>query len=167
MLDIARSVAAGPYGKWVIALLVLIAGYFLVKIINFYIRKFFQKVSWDRTVETFIQNLSAVVLWVILFLVVLSNLGVNVSSFLVGLGVAGFIIGFATKDVLSNFAAGVFLLINKPFNVGEDVDVLGIKGNVKEITVSTTVVHTKDKVFVVMPNSKIWGGPIKNFSRLK
>lgn len=106
-------------------------------------------------------------LWIILIIVILSNLGFNVTGFVAGLGAMGIIIGFATKDVLSNLAAGIFLLINKPMKLGESVEVVKIKGIVKEMGISSCVIITDDDEFVTIPNSKIWGSPIKNFSRLK
>ena len=79
----------------------------------------------------------------------------------------GFVIGFATKDTLSNLVSGLFILINKPFKVGEEVETVKIKGKVKEMGIASCIVVTEDNNYVTIPNSKIWGNPIINFSRLK
>ena len=77
----------------------------------------------------------------------------------------GFVVGFAVKDVLSNLAAGVFLLIKRPFKVGDVVDVAGVKGRVEEMTLSSCLIITEAQVHATVPNAKIWGNAIKNLSR--
>ncbi len=117
--------------------------------------------------EVFIQKTVKIFLWIVFIIVVLSNLGFNVTGFVAGLGAIGIIIGFAIKDVLSNLAAGIFLLVNKPIKIGESVEIIKIKGTVKEMGISSCIIITDDKEFVTIPNSKIWGSPIKNLSRIK
>lgn len=136
-------------------------------LINRYIAHFFDNVDFDRTLKVFTQKAVKIFLWIIFIIVILSNLGFNVTGFVAGLGAMGIIIGFALKDVLSNLAAGIFILINKPFKVGEYVEIVKIKGTVKEITLSSSIIITDDKEYVTVPNSKTWGSPIKNFSRIK
>lgn len=157
----------GHYAEWLFVLIILIVGFFAMKLINRYLSHFFDKVDFDRTLEVFVQKMVKVSLWIILIIIILSNLGFNVTGFVVGLGAMGIVIGFATKDVLSNLAAGIFLLINRPFKVGESVEVSKIKGTVKEMGISTCIIITDDEEYVIIPNSKIWGGPIKNLSRIK
>jgi small conductance mechanosensitive channel len=127
---------------------------------------FFSKTELDRTVELLMQRTIKGFLWIIVFLVILSNLGVDVTAFIAGLGVVGFIIGFATKDVLSNVVAGLFLLINRPFKVGDEVEVAKVKGIVHEMNLAACVLH-QGKDYVMVPNGKIWGAPIYNLTRLK
>ena len=165
--DKVQSYFSEHYPQWILAIVILIVGFFMIKLINKYLAHFFDKVDFDRTLEVFVQRIAAVFLWLILFIIILSNLGFNVTGFVAGLGIIGFIVGFATKDVLSNVAAGIFILINKPFKVGESVEVIGIKGTIKEISMSACIIITDNKEYVTIPNSKIWGGPIKNLSRLK
>lgn len=157
----------GHYDQWLLVIIVFIVGFFVIKLISRYITHFFDKVDLDQTLEIFIQNTIKIFLWLILIIIVFSNLGFNVTGFVAGLGIIGFIVGFATKDVLSNLAAGIFLLMKKPFKVGESVHISGIKGIVKEMSISSCIVITDENEYVTIPNSKIWGGPIKNLSRLK
>ena len=170
MIEIGTNIQEyffGHYTQWIFFITIFIVGPVAISLINRYIAHFFDKVDYDHTLEVFIEKSVKIFLWIIFIIIVLSNLGFNVTGFVAGLGAMGIIIGFATKDVLSNLAAGIFLLINKPLKIGESVEVVKIKGTVKEIGISSCVIITDDKVFVTIPNSKMWGSPIKNFSRIK
>jgi len=151
--------------EWLLFPLILILGYLLIRVIDKYVARFFDRVNYDRTLELLIQKTIKAFLWIIVWIIALSNVGFNVSGFITGLGVMGFIVGFAVKDVLSNVAAGLFLLIKRPFNIGEEVDVAGIKGRVELMTLSSCLVITEDQQHVTIPNAKIWGNPIRNLSR--
>jgi small conductance mechanosensitive channel len=94
----------------------------------------------------------------------LSKVGVDVRTFIAGLGVTGIILGFALRDTLSNFAAGVLLLIYRPFSAGELIEVEGSKGVVDELTIVNMRMTTTAGVPVIMPNSKVWGAKITNYS---
>ena len=157
----------GHYTQWLFFVIILIVGYGVIYLINKYVAHFFDKVNYDRTLEVFIEKAVKIFLWIIFIIVILSNFGFNVTGFIAGLGAMGIVIGFATKDVLSNLAAGIFLLINKPMKIGESVEIVKIKGTVKEMGISACIIITDNKEFVTIPNAKIWGNPIKNFSRLK
>jgi small conductance mechanosensitive channel len=98
------------------------------------------------------------------FLTALSKVGVDVRTFITGLGVTGIILGFALRDTLSNFAAGVLLLIYRPFSAGELIEVEGTKGVVEELTIVNMRMTTIAGVPVIMPNSKVWGAKITNYS---
>lgn len=96
------------------------------------------------------------------FLVALSQLGISLGPLLAGLGVAGFIIGFALQDSLSNFASGVMILIYRPYDVGDLIDVSGAYGRVHKMNLVSTTITTLDNQNIVVPNNKIWGDVIKN-----
>jgi small conductance mechanosensitive channel len=95
-------------------------------------------------------------------LVALSQLGISLGPLLAGLGVAGFIIGFALQDTLGNFASGMMILLYRPYDVGDLVDVAGVFGKVDKMSLVSTTILTIDNQTVVVPNSKIWGNVIKN-----
>ena len=155
------------YLRLILVVVIAIVGFFIIKITNKYVDRIFRRVGFDKTLKVFARRTVDVFLWVILIIIILDNLGFNVIGFVAGLSILGFIVGFATKDVLSNLAAGMFLLVARPYKVSEEVIVSGIKGEVQEITMSATIVTTAEKEYVMIPNSKAWGGPIKNLSRLK
>ena len=100
-------------------------------------------------------------------LMALSQIGISLAPMLAGLGVAGFIIGFALQDSLSNFAAGGMILIYRPFDVNDFVEVTGASGLVKKMNLVSTTIATFDNQTLVVPNSKIWGDVIKNVTAQK
>ncbi len=158
---------AQHYIKWALATLVVVIGYIIIRIVNFNLGRFFDRVEFDRTLELLLQRTLKIFLWLVLITLVAGNLGFNVSGFIAGLGVAGFVVGFAVKDVLSNLAAGIFILIKRPFIVGERVNIVGIVGEVTEVNLSCCLVFSDDEETVTIPNSKIWGNPIRNLTRKK
>lgn len=100
--------------------------------------------------------------------VALSQLGISLAPVLAGLGVAGFIIGFALQDTLGNFASGLMILIYRPYDVGDMVDVAGgVFGKVKGMSLVSTTILTVDNQTLVVPNTKIWGDVIKNITAQK
>ena len=95
-------------------------------------------------------------------LVALSQLGISLGPLLGGLGVAGFIVGFALQDSLSNFASGLMILVYRPYDVGDVVDLVGVTGKVDRMNLVSTTILTFDNERLVVPNKKIWGDVIKN-----
>jgi small conductance mechanosensitive channel len=100
-------------------------------------------------------------------LMALSQVGISLAPMLAGLGVAGFIVGFALQDTLGNFAAGSMILIYRPFDVDDFVEVTGASGLVKKMNLVSTTIVTFDNQTLVVPNSKIWGDVIKNVTAQK
>lgn len=150
--------------KLISVVIILVVGYIAVKVIRRLIEKFFDKVDFDRAVETFIENLVGVVLWIVIIIILLANLGVNVSALIAGLGIMGFIVGFALKDTLGNLASGMFILFHKPFKVGDWINIGGIVGGVERIGIAACVLKSPDNVKITIPNSKIWGDTIQNYT---
>ena len=106
--------------------------------------------------------------WTVLilgFVVALQQVGFNLTAFLTGLGIAGFTIGFALQDISKNFIAGIILLIQQPFAVGDAILVTDIGGVVKVIDLRATELHTWDGQVVLIPNATFLTNPITNFSR--
>jgi len=95
-------------------------------------------------------------------MIALSQLGISLGPLLAGLGVAGFIIGFALQDTLSNFASGIMILLYRPYDVGDLIDVGGVYGKVNKMSLVSTTISTLDNQMIVVPNNKIWGDVIKN-----
>jgi len=150
--------------KLFVGVVILAIGWVIIKIIDKTMRKIFDKTPFDETVERFLQKVIKILLWVILIMVVLSNFGVNVSALVAGLGIAGFIAGFALQNTLGNLASGLFLLVNKPFREGDSVKIGDIVGDVKEMGIAACIINTPDNTKVTIPNSKIWGDAIYNYT---
>jgi small conductance mechanosensitive channel len=95
----------------------------------------------------------------------LQQVGFNVTAFLAGLGIAGFAIGFALQDVSKNFVAGLIMLVQQPFSLGEMIEVSGFTGKVISIDLRSTQLRTLDGRLVLIPNGDVFIKPITNFSR--
>jgi small conductance mechanosensitive channel len=102
------------------------------------------------------------VVWIVAFFVTLSLVGIDLGPMLAGLGIAGFVIGFALQDTLSNFASGLMIMVYRPFDVGDWVIAAGVSGEVKDVTLVSTVIRTVDNRRITIPNGKVWGDVINN-----
>ena len=116
----------------------------------------------SQLMQDFFIGMSGNIVWVIGIMVALSQLGLNLAPVLTGFGIAGVIIGFALQDTLSNFAAGMMLLIYRPFDVGDFVFAGGVDGKVSHMSLVNTTIKTFDNQIIIIPNGKIWGDVIKN-----
>jgi len=116
----------------------------------------------SELLKDFIVNIIRKLIFVVGFVVALSMLEINVGPLLATIGAAGFIIGFALQGTLSNFAAGILILIYRPYDVGDLVDVGGTFGKVDAMTIVSTTLMTLDNQKVVVPNNMIWGDKITN-----
>ncbi len=101
------------------------------------------------------------------FMIALSQVGIDLGPLLAGLGVFGFIAGFALQDSLSNFASGAMILLYRPYDVGDLIDVGGVYGKVEKMSLVSTHIATLDNQVLVIPNNKIWGDVIKNVNAQK
>ena len=109
--------------------------------------------------------LAMVVFWLTIaigLLVVLSALGINITPVFALIGGASFIMAFALQDTLANLAAGIMIMLNRPFDEGDYVDIGGVGGTVKSVSIVSTTVTTPDNQTIVVPNSKVWGNVITN-----
>ena len=149
-------------------LLIFLAVIFLFRIFSRVTRKIVRTAS-DRSslnmsdlLKNMLVSISGGTVMAIGVLMALSQIGISLAPMLAGLGVAGFIIGFALQDSLSNFAAGAMILIYRPYDVDDFVEVTGASGLVKKMNLVSTTITTFDNQTLVVPNSKIWGDVIKN-----
>jgi len=159
---------ATTYGLKVIgAIVVLIVGRIVANVLRSLVRRINGKAKTDPTVGGFLENMAYYLVMTFTVLAALGNFGVQTASIVAVLGAAGFAVGFAMQGSLANFAAGVMLLIFRPYRLGDLVVVGGMTGIVKEITLFTTVITTLDNVRVIVPNGKIFGDTIQNITAEK
>src|SRR5712691_9833969 len=118
----------------------------------------------EPTLTTFVVHVSRYALFIFFTIVILSRLGIETTSLIAMLGAAGLAIGLALQGSLSNFAAGVLIIVFRPFRVGDLVEVGGATGTVQDIQIFTTVLHTADNLRIVVPNDLITKGKITNYS---
>ena len=120
--------------------------------------------SVSQLLREMLISMAGTVVFVLGVLVALSQVGVSVTPMIAGLGVVGFIVGFALQDTLSNFAAGAMILAYRPFDTGDFISAADVEGTVKKMNLVNTTVVTIDNRVLIIPNSKIWGGVILNFT---
>ncbi|OEE67505.1 mechanosensitive ion channel protein MscS [Enterovibrio norvegicus FF-33] len=121
-----------------------------------------KNLKFSQLMQEFFISMSGKAVWFIGILIALSQIGLNLTPILTGFGIAGVIVGFALQDTLSNFAAGMMLLIYRPFDVGDFVAAGGVEGKVSHMSLVNTTIKTFDNQIIIVPNSKIWGDVIKN-----
>jgi small conductance mechanosensitive channel len=154
-----------PWGtKIVLALLVFIVGRWIAKLLTKGLQKLMTKSKVDEMLVSFLGNIAYTALLAVVVLAALEQLGVNTTSALAILGAAGLAVGLALKDSLSSFAAGVMLIIFRPFQLGDFVEAGGESGVVEEIRIFHTVLRTGDNREITMPNAQIYSGTIINYS---
>jgi small conductance mechanosensitive channel len=146
------------------ALAIFVVSLYLARILSNLIRRALQRRKAPAGV---VHLLAQLVLWSVIVAGTISALQrfFNVTAFLTGLGILGFTIGFALQDVMKNFAAGVILLLQQPFHVGETIGVKGFDGTVLAIDLRATEMRAADGRVVILPNAEVLANPIINFSR--
>lgn len=119
----------------------------------------------DDTLAPFLSNVVRYTILALVVVAVLAQFGIQTASIIAVLGTVGLAVGLALQGTLSHFAAGVVLLILRPFRIGETIDDGGTVGNVQEIGLFATILKTADGLFVYIPNGQLLNASIKNFSR--
>ncbi len=152
----------GP--KLIMAILVLVIGGWLVKVIVSGINKGMQKGSIDPSLRPFLIGIVRMLLKVMLFITVLGMLGVEMTSFIAILGAAGLAVGLALSGTLQNFAGGAMILLFKPFKMGDLIDAQGYTGTVSEIQIFNTILKTPDNKTIIIPNGGLSGSSMTNYS---
>ncbi|MBN2316645.1 MAG: mechanosensitive ion channel [Sedimentisphaerales bacterium] len=148
----------------VAAIIIFVVGRWLAKLISKLIAKAMKRAKVDATLTNFVENLSYIAMLVFVIIAAMNKLGVDTASFAVVVGAAGLAIGFALQGSLANFAAGVMLIIFKPFKVGDFVELAGQKGTVKEIQIFNTILNSPDNVRIVVPNGQVTSSNIMNYT---
>lgn len=146
------------------SILMLLIGLWIIKIINGFVKKFFDKKEYDPTLENFIASLISWGLKIVLFVLVITQLGVESASLVAIIGAAGLAIGLALQGSLANFAGGVLILLIKPFKVGDWISAQGVEGTVKEISIFNTKVNTFGNQLAIIPNGKLSNDNIINYT---
>ena len=151
----------------VLALITLIVGLWIIKISTRLLKRYFDRKDFDPTLESFLYQIISVGLKIILFVLVVTQLGVQTSSLVALLASAGIAVGLALQGSLSNFAGGILIFIFKPFKVGDFISAQGVDGVVKEISIFTTKVNTFGNQMAIIPNGPLSNNNIINFNAEK
>lgn len=146
----------------IVAILVFIIGRWLAKRIIALMKKGLGKACVDETLSSFLASIAYYALLAAVIIAALGQLGLNITSFLAVLGAAGLAVGLALKDSLSNFAAGVMIILMRFFKKGDYVTIAGTSGTVRDIKIFNTFLTTPDNQLVVVPNASVLNGTIVN-----
>lgn len=154
-----------PWGLNIaLALLTFIVGRIVVKIIIKILTKVLNRTKIDDILIEFITSIISAILLLFVVIASLNQLGVDTTSLIALLGAAGLAIGLALQGSLQNFAAGVMLLIFRPFKAGDFIEAGGVSGVVETISVFTTKMRSGDNKEIIVPNGSVFGGNITNYS---
>ena len=156
----------------VAALLTLIIGIPIIKIILRYLKRAFEKYDYiDQGLENFLFRIVSVALWAVVILTAANELGVNVTGIVAALGIVGLAMAFAAQDTMENIIAGIFIIIDRPFREGERIllpkkigGLYSSWGDVQEIGLRTTTVRSTDGVMLTIPNKLLTKDAVANFS---
>ncbi len=152
----------GP--KLIGAIVVLILGLWVIKILTKAVSKLLNKKKTDASLASFVKSLTNILLKVLLVVSVMGMVGIEMTSFIAILGAAGLAVGMALSGTLQNFAGGVMILIFKPFKVGDFIEAQGYIGTVSEIQLFNTILKTLDNKTVIIPNGGLSTNSMTNYS---
>ncbi|WP_109097045.1 mechanosensitive ion channel family protein [Aquimarina sp. AU58] len=152
----------GP--KLITAILIYIIGSWVIKKLINSVRQMMSKSKYDESLQKFLLNLLTWSLKVFLIILVISRLGVDVTTFAAVIAAAGLAVGLALQGSLSNFAGGVLIMIFRPYKIGDVIEAQGVLGVVKEIEIFTTKLTTPQNKLAIVPNGAMANGNIINYT---
>ena len=147
------------------AIVILAAGWWLARLLTRFLRNSLTRASVDPSLIGFLGNLAYWAIIIFAMMAALARLGVQTTSIIAVIGAAGLAVGLALQGALSNFAAGVLILLFKPYKIGDYVEIAGAGGTVEEIQIFNTVLLTPDRKTVIVPNAQATGGNITNYTQ--
>tara|TARA_B110000285_G_C15131885_1_gene624164 strand:- start:653 stop:1483 length:831 start_codon:yes stop_codon:yes gene_type:complete len=148
-----------------IAIAVVVIGFWLASKLSKTVRKVLTKKNTDASLVGFLSSLTGTGLKILVLVTAITQLGVEMTSFIAILGAAGFAIGMAFSGTLSNFAGGVMILFFKPFKIGDYVNMQGEEGTVKEVLIFNTILSTVDNKIIILANGAVANGTIVNYTK--
>ncbi len=146
------------------AIAIFIVGKWLARLLSGVLSRALLRAKLDETLTQFVSRIAYVLLLLVVIMAALDMIGVKTTSMVAIIGAAGLAVGLALQGSLANFAAGVMIIIFRPFKIGDFIDAGGVKGIVEEISIFTTNMRTPDNLAMIVPNSGITGGSITNFA---
>ena len=149
----------------VYAIVTLIVGLIVIKILTNLLGKILNKQKVDESLAPFLKSMFNITLKAVLVISVIEMIGIETTSFIALLGAAGLAIGMALSGTLQNFAGGVMVLIFKPYKIGDFIEAQGHVGIVKEIQIFNTILKTGDNKIIIIPNAPISSGSLINYSK--
>jgi len=163
-VDLLRAKTLALGGSVIAALLILVIGRMAARVVARTLSQLLQRSHTDLTLVKFLYNLVYALLMVFIVVAALEKIGVNTTSFIGIVAAAGLAIGLALQGSLSNFAAGVMIILLRHFGVGDSIEAAGQKGRVLDIQIFSTVLVTDDGTRVIIPNNAITSATVKVFA---
>ncbi|KMK52588.1 mechanosensitive ion channel protein MscS [[Actinobacillus] muris] len=155
-----------PYGtKIVLAIVIFVVGRYLARFLSNLISRAVLVSTKDEMLKGFVRSISYFLFLLIVIIAALSQLGINTASLVALIGAAGLAVGLALQNSLQNFAAGVMILIFKPFTRGNYIEAAGVAGVVEQMGLLMLELRTADNKTVLVPNGSVFSGSITNYSR--
>ena len=148
----------------VAAILIFVVGRWIARALRNVIKRMMTKGNVDEILVSFVGNLTYIALFAFVIIAALNQLGIQTTSFIAIIGAAGLAIGLALQGSLANFAAGVLMIIFRPFQVGDYIEGAGVAGAVEKVQIFTTQLKTPDNKTIIIPNAKMMGDNITNYS---
>jgi small conductance mechanosensitive channel len=161
---LAKLILFAP--KLIAAILIFVIGWVIARLLRKMVGKITQKAKMNPTLASFFTNLTFFTIMIFVFIAAIGKIGVQTTSFVALIGAAGLAIGLALQGSLSNFAAGVLILLFRPFNVNDTIQIGAISGKVHEIQIFTTILLSPDNKKIIIPNSKITSDVIINITAM-
>ncbi|MBP9694722.1 MAG: mechanosensitive ion channel [Alphaproteobacteria bacterium] len=147
------------------AILILVIGYYCVRFVNMFTQKVLKKAKIESSIRSFLTNIIKALCYTFIVIAALSKIGIDTTSMAAAIAAAGLAIGLSLQNSLSNFAAGVMIVIFKFFRVDDFIQVADIEGTVEEISILTTTLIAKDNREIIIPNSQMISGHLINYSK--
>lgn len=161
----AAAVLASEFGLQILlALVIFFVGRLVARLVRRTLARVMQARNVDRILETFVCNIAYWMIMVFAIIAAISEVGVQTTSLIAVLGAAGLAVGLALQGSLSNFAAGVLIVIFRPYRVGDWIEAAGVSGAVNEVQILSTILTTGDNKQIIVPNSQIMDSIITNYS---
>jgi small conductance mechanosensitive channel len=153
-------------GLWdvAIAIAIVFVGRIATKWVIKLLGKLMRRSALDEILVNFVSSIAKAILLLLIFIAALNQLGVDTTSLIALIGAAGLAVGLALQNSLQNFAAGVMLIVFRPFKLGDFIEAAGVVGVVEQISIFSSILRTGDNREIIVPNGQIYSGAITNYS---
>lgn len=169
ILDLNNTIPYLNIDWWhlIVAIVILVVGYLVIKVLMIILKRVMSRMHLPELLAGFLVRVLKILLYLVLILVFLGALGIETGSALLAMSaIVGLVLGFGLQDTMSNFFAGVWLALIRPFKKDDWITVNGFSGRIDSIGIMSTVMVTADNTYITLPNKSVWGSPITNTSHM-
>jgi small conductance mechanosensitive channel len=163
-MEAESSVIVNGLWQLAIAIAIIFVGRIVIKWVVQLLGKMMRKSDLDEILINFVSSIVKAILLLLVFIAALNQLGVDTTSLIALIGAAGLAVGLALQNSLQNFAAGVMMIVFRPFKLGDFIEAGGVVGVVEQISIFSTMLKTGDNREIIVPNGQIYADAITNYS---